>query len=221
MHTKYGSKDEIWLTFNNEAEKIHFPVNPEKFTITCNGKTDSVDIVGLGEILIKQDRPAMEITWKCFLPSSYFPGMNFKEIYDPYWVANRINGWKDREGVCHLVVTNTPINLYVLVTKYKLWEVGGDVGTVYYDITLKEWRNTAPRQIEVVQETAVISDAEERVDNRSTPTTYTVVSGDSLFVIAKKVWGDGNRWREIYNANTDKIKNPNLIYVGQIFTIPG
>lgn len=216
-----STRNEIWLTFNNETEKIHFPVNPEKITVVCDGKVDKVDIVGLGEILIKQDRPAMEISWQCFLPSTHFPGMNFEVIYDPYWVANRINGWKEKDGPCHLIITNTPVNLYVLVEKYKLWEVGGDVGTVYYDIKIKEFRNTAPRQIEVVDTTAVIEEAETRVDNRTTPTTYTVVSGDSLWAIAKKVWGNGGRWREIYNANTDKIKNPNLIYVGQVFVIPG
>ena len=225
MHTKYGSNNEIWLTFNNETEKIHFPVNPEKFTVVCDGKVDTIDIVGLGEILIKQDRPAMRITWKCFLPSSYFPGMNFKEIYDPYWVANRINGWKEREGVCHLIVTGTPINLYVLVTKYKVWEVGGDVGTVHYEIELREWRNTAPRQIEIVHEaeteTAVVSDAEERVDNRSTPQTYTVIAGDSLYVIAKKLLGSGSRWEDIYKANSHQIITPDKIYVGQVLTIPG
>ncbi len=221
MHTKYGSKDEMWLSFNNETEKIHFPVNPEKITVECNGKISTVDISGLGEIAIKQDRPAMTISWQSFLPSSYFPGMNFTAIYNPYWVANRIKGWIEQDGPCHFLITETPINLYVLVGKYKTWEVGGDVGTVYYDIQLKEFRNTAPRQIELVDTTAVIDDADARVDNRVQPKSYTVVSGDSLWTIAKKVWGNGGRWREIYNANKDKIKNPNLIYAGQEFVIPG
>ena len=198
MHTKYGSKD-----------------------VECNGKISTVDISGLGEIAIKQDRPAMTISWQSFLPSSYFPGMNFTAIYNPYWVANRIKGWIEQDGPCHFLITETPINLYVLVGKYKTWVVGGDVGTVYYDIQLKEFRNTAPRQIELVNTTAVIDDADARVDNRVQPKSYTVVSGDSLWTIAKKVWGNGGRWREIYNANKDKIKNPNLIYAGQEFVIPG
>jgi nucleoid-associated protein YgaU len=50
--------------------------------------------------------------------------------------------------------------------------------------------------------------------------TYTVKSGDSLSKIAKLLYGDAKKWRKIYEANKDKIKNPDLIYPGQVFTIP-
>lgn len=50
--------------------------------------------------------------------------------------------------------------------------------------------------------------------------TYTVKSGDSLSRIAKQFYGDANKWHRIYEANRDKIKNPDLIHPGQEFTIP-
>lgn len=50
--------------------------------------------------------------------------------------------------------------------------------------------------------------------------TYTVVGGDNLSKIAKKFYGHANRWREIYDANRDQIKNPDVIRVGQILKIP-
>ena len=54
----------------------------------------------------------------------------------------------------------------------------------------------------------------------STGRTYTVVKGDSLSKIAKHFYGDAQKWRKIYEANRDEIKNPDLIYPGQTFTIP-
>jgi len=51
--------------------------------------------------------------------------------------------------------------------------------------------------------------------------TYTVVSGDSLSKIAKKIYGDANRWKEIFEANKDTVKNPDLIRPGQVLKIPG
>jgi len=51
--------------------------------------------------------------------------------------------------------------------------------------------------------------------------TYTVDSGDSLWKIAEQELGDGNRWREIYDANKETIgDNPDLIKPGQRLKIP-
>jgi uncharacterized protein YidB (DUF937 family) len=50
--------------------------------------------------------------------------------------------------------------------------------------------------------------------------TYTVVSGDSLSKIAKHFYGDGNDWHKIFEANRDKISNPDVIHPGQVLRIP-
>jgi nucleoid-associated protein YgaU len=50
--------------------------------------------------------------------------------------------------------------------------------------------------------------------------TYTVVAGDSLSKIAKRVYGDANQWRRIFEANRDQIENPDLIRPGQKLKIP-
>ena len=51
--------------------------------------------------------------------------------------------------------------------------------------------------------------------------TYVVVTGDSLSKIAKREYGDPNKWRTIYEANKDLIHDPDLIYPGQELKIPG
>ena len=49
---------------------------------------------------------------------------------------------------------------------------------------------------------------------------HVVVKGDNLTRIAEKYYGDGARWREIYNKNRGIIGgNPNLIYPGQVLII--
>ena len=52
------------------------------------------------------------------------------------------------------------------------------------------------------------------------PRTITVKAGDSLSKIAKRELGDAEKWHAIYEANRDKIKNPDLIYPGEVLTIP-
>jgi nucleoid-associated protein YgaU len=67
---------------------------------------------------------------------------------------------------------------------------------------------------------ADFSDVQGGSSSTAQPTTYTVKSGDSLSKIAKHVYGDANKWHAIYDANKDKIKNPDLIHPGEVLTLP-
>ena len=51
-------------------------------------------------------------------------------------------------------------------------------------------------------------------------TSYTVKAGDSLSASAKREYGDAGQWKRIFEANRDKIDNPDLIHPGQELTIP-
>jgi len=50
--------------------------------------------------------------------------------------------------------------------------------------------------------------------------TYTIKKGDSLSKIAKQFYGDAKQWNKIFEANKDAIKNPDLIFPGQVIKIP-
>jgi nucleoid-associated protein YgaU len=49
---------------------------------------------------------------------------------------------------------------------------------------------------------------------------YEVVAGDTLSKIAKKFYGDGNKYMKIFEANKDQLKDPDKINVGQKLKIP-
>jgi nucleoid-associated protein YgaU len=50
--------------------------------------------------------------------------------------------------------------------------------------------------------------------------SYTVESGDSLWAVAQRFYGDGNQWSRIYEANRDQLDNPDMIQPGQVLRIP-
>ena len=50
--------------------------------------------------------------------------------------------------------------------------------------------------------------------------TYTVKPGDSLSKIAKEYYGNANEYNKIFEANRDKLSDPNKIEVGQELLIP-
>lgn len=49
---------------------------------------------------------------------------------------------------------------------------------------------------------------------------HAVVSGDTLWGLAEKYYGDGNKYPSIFEANKPMLKDPNKIYVGQVLRIP-
>jgi len=80
--------------------------------------------------------------------------------------------------------------------------------------------------IEVVEDNMTVKEevkqvkAETPVIEEPETEFYTVVKGDTLGAIAKKFYGNANKYPEIFEANKPMLKNPDLIYPGQSLRIP-
>jgi nucleoid-associated protein YgaU len=70
--------------------------------------------------------------------------------------------------------------------------------------------------------TGVEKVTEDLAVKQSAPTAqyHTVVSGETLSAIAKKYYGDANKYPEIFEANKPMLKHPDKIYPGQSLRIP-
>lgn len=62
--------------------------------------------------------------------------------------------------------------------------------------------------------------ADIKVADDSIYAKHTVKSGESLSLIAKHYFKDPMKYKQIFEANTDQLKNPDLIHPGQELTIP-
>ena len=60
----------------------------------------------------------------------------------------------------------------------------------------------------------------QKAADRAMSKFYTVKPGDTLSRIAKEFYGDGAKFPIIFEANTPMLKNPDLIYPGQVLRIP-
>ena len=216
-------KYQMWLTYNAEKEKIQLPVLPSSFQTANGSNNDSVNIAGLGEIVVMQSRPALQFSFSSFFPATKFPGLQVSTITKPLTLIQKINEWKVSKKPVHFICTACGVDLFATIENFQYSEEGGDPGTYQYSITLKEYREITVRQVKVdiPNQKATVKKEEPRVDNTVQPKTYTVVRGDCLWNIAKKFYGSGAQYTKIYNANKGVIGgNPNLIYPGQVLTIP-
>lgn len=68
----------------------------------------------------------------------------------------------------------------------------------------------------------IIAEDQKYIEGFCKGDTYTVIPGDCLWIIAGKVYNHPYyyKWPLIYNANRDQIKDPDLIFPDQVFTIP-
>ena len=77
-------------------------------------------------------------------------------------------------------------------------------------------------EVAVVSEPAAAETtaAQPAVAEPAAPITITVQPGLTLWAIARENYGDGVLYVQVFEANRDKIKDPDLIYPGQVFTVP-
>ena len=79
------------------------------------------------------------------------------------------------------------------------------------------------RELDRLKRLGIISESEAPapVAETGASSTYEVVRGDNLWDISAKptIYGNPYEWPLIYKANSDKIKDADLIYPGQVFTI--
>lgn len=100
---------------------------------------------------------------------------------------------------------------------FKILYIDGRPIAMSFQVTMKEYANQVARITTIPSRG---QSGEIKTAAETTNEMYTVVKGDCLWNIAKKFYGSGSQYSKIYNANRDKIKNPNLIYPGQVFIIP-
>ncbi len=211
---------QIWLTYDGEKEKFQFPVHPEQINLKQGSSNESVDIVGLGEVTIMQEKPEAEVSWSSFFPSIPFSGIQVGTLLWPEQIKVQLKTWMGSKKPCHLIITGTKINMFCTIEQFDCNERGGAIGELNYDITLKEYRQPTIRQVTLdkLTQTASVSNSEERTDNTIVPTMYAVVFGDTLYSIAKRKLYDAERWTEI--ASLNGLKPPYKIFPKQILKLP-
>ena len=84
--------------------------------------------------------------------------------------------------------------------------------------TIPDWRNDIVADIKVVAPPAAAAAAAG--GGTAAAKTYTVKAGDTLSAIAKSQLGNAGDYMKIFEANKDKLSDPNKIQPGQVLRSP-
>lgn len=208
------------ISYENLNESIILPVNPSEFVISGGGTSfTDIQVVNGGERTVIGNRQMRNIAFSSFFPRDYDPSYCVeKSTLSPLEMVKKINTWRESGKIVKLLITEMDLNIYTTIRKFDYREKGGEPGDIYYDIEFKEFEFIKIR--EVGAESVKTEQMSDRPETSATPSTYTVQEGDCLWNIAKKIYGSGSDCEKIFNANSPPIKNANLIYAGQVLTIP-
>lgn len=117
-------------------------------------------------------------------------------------------------------IGDNPFVIVAISDIYKRFYTNGKPTAISMQITLKEYANQVARITTIPSARQIGAGQAGTGPIKTYYDTYVVVKGDCLWNISKKFYGAGRQYTKIYNANTDIIKNPNLIYPGQVLKIP-
>lgn len=216
---------DIHITEIETGARFTFSMLPEKVKKSGDALFQTYEFINVGEVKIPKGVSLLTFSWKGTLPGKSRRNASF--IKAQYWQSpeesqNIWEKWRSDETKLRLMITETPINHDVYLEYYNADPVGGS-GDYEYNIGFLEAK---PVEIYTVNELNIKPSTQTNANKsrpsaaKSTARTYTVKRGDSLWKIAQKELKKGSRYMEIYNLNKDKIKKPDLIYPGQVFTLP-
>lgn len=204
---------EIWLSWQNNKERFQLPVLPSSFEVGVGNINKRVNISEIGEINLIGKSGLKEMTIESFFPANEYDFLVTSDIMKPYEYVEMIEGWRTSQKPIRVIITGTPINFAMVIENFAYKEQDG-TGDVYFSLELAEYIflnvKKETKQKEYKQET-------KRPVTKEIPKSYVVKAGDTLWVIAKKLTGNGANYKTI--ASKNNIKNPNKIYPGQKLVI--
>jgi len=222
-------------------DRVLFPIPPGRLQTRINGQNKTVSLINDGEINILKKAGLTDVSFALQLPNISYPFSRYEDGFKSasYYldVIENLKTRTDKNGaflpfqfIVSRVMPNGKIlydtNIKVSLEDYRIRDDADNGFDVLVEVNLKQYRDYGTKIIRVdpptIEQSAAqaVVEPERAAERAPAQATHTVVRGDTLWAIAKKHLGDGNRWREIYEANNDLIRNPNLIYPGQVFVIP-
>lgn len=216
------------MAYEVYIDDMLLPIPPQKIPIKYPGQNKTATLINGEEINLIRPPGLAEISIDIILPQMNYPCAVWDGSVDNAEdFVSRLQELKESRETFEFIVIRDSFdtNMDVTLEDYKVSDDVKEGLDLVVSITMKEARNygTKIMNFAIIPDQPVPAAAEpepERAEQPPASGSYTVVKGDCLSKIAQKQLGNANRWREIYNLNRDKISNPNLIYPGQVLTLP-
>ena len=229
--------------FQSGGDLLTFPITQSALNIKVGSNNKVVNLINEGDINILKSPSLAEIDFTARFPMRKYPysrdAENFTTYYDLFKELKT-----EKKSFRFIVARHTPngnrtwdTNMLVSLEDFDISEDASEGDDVLVTFKLKQYKEYGITTITVKTNNdgkATTNKKENRgTDNKSSRAqSYTVKSGDCLWNISKKFYGDGAKWKKIYEANKSVIEstakkhgyksssNGHWIFPGTNLTIP-
>ncbi|WP_400194608.1 LysM peptidoglycan-binding domain-containing protein [Lysinibacillus telephonicus] len=215
---------------------VQLPVAPSEMTTRINNRNETITLINEGEVNILKMPGLTEIEFEALLPNVQYPFAVYpngpKDFKPATYYLTKLEQLKTEQKPFQFIVNRMLPNGYLLfdtdgmlfsLENYEFVDDAENGFDIVVKITLKQYREYSTKRLKTQPSSGTSKKVKVTVEKqrptigKQTPKTYTVVSGDTLWAIAKRYLGDGGKYTEL--AKVNNLANPNLLRVGQVIKL--
>lgn len=213
------SMQQLILSFNNRAEVLELPWPLQEHNISNPHNTYTFNTINQGEVLAIGKKKLKSMTINSTFPSHEYPFLVTKSFPKPDVCIGMIEKWRLSGKPIRVIIVDTDINLAMAIDNFSYGVPQGDgSGDIEFTLSLTEYSYLNVERSKVPDKNSGLKDRPTEKKPETESKQYTVKEGDTLWDLALKNYGDGNRRQEIAKAND--VTDPRSLQIGVNLKIP-
>lgn len=236
------------MAYDIYFDKVLLPVAPSKIKTKIKNKNKTIELINEGEVNLLKDAGLTELSFSVLLPNMRYPFARYNNgvFQNASYYLGILEQYKRNKQPFRFIVSRTLpngsvlfyTNLMVSIEDYDFEDDASNGFDIKATINLKQYKDYGTKTVNIPKNAKgnkKKKSTKKRADGEKAKNTgkkYTIVSGDTLWNIAKKKLGNGSKWKDLYDSNKKVIEdaakkrgrasssNGHWIYPGTQITIP-